>query len=910
LTLLVAFVACGAAAQTLTGTISGRVTDEQGGVLPGVTVTLTGKTGSQTQPTDSKGEFRFLGLAPGMYSIKAELQGFRPKEQQGIEISVAKTAVVNLAMAVGGLSETVDVVANAVTIDTSSSATDTNMSQDLLFSMPLTHNNPAVNILQYTPGYTDGSVFGSADSAGNALMLDGVDTRDPEGGTAWTFYNYDLIDEIQVGGLGQQAEYGGFTGAVVNTITKSGGNRFSHLSEYRWTDDSSPFFSNNADPSVTALNPLLGTPVRTTDMKDYTVQLGGPLKKDKIFFFGSVQRYKIEEYLPPTRTEVSPRFNMKVTFQPTSSDNIVTSIQYDQYNQTGRVGMVPAYAITSHSQTIDQDSPEAIYNAQYRKVFSSSTFLEAKFTGWWGYYDLNPVSQDPTHIDALTGAYSGGAGYVAQYDRTRNQLNVALSKYAQAAGSHNFKFGVEIEYSTIRDRYTYSGTNHVYYTDYAGQPLYAYGYSYDLQGKNKRESYFAQDQWKMGSRLTANIGLRADHITGSDSRTGTQLYDTTSFGPRLGAAFDITGKGTSVLRGYYGQLYDGAVYASWKSAATGVGDFTTYAVGSNWSTLTPIDVISGVSKYTMGSNIKQPKVDEVSFAWEQQFMKSFKFTATGIYRDWHNFINSVLPGAEWTTESTSLPAWTGSGASPVPASSLTYYSWANPEIGQHFVIQNVDTVTYMVDGHPVTTTAYRKYKGAMFVLERAMKNRWQAQFSWVISKTTGTVNNGETDGISSGEFQTPNTILLYQDGPTNYDRRHMVRVFAGYQIPKVEVMVSGYYQYHSGEPYAVYYRVPSSLTNWNTGIYVNIDNRDQQLSNAYSQLDLRLEKVFSYRIHRFGVYADISNLFNQNTVLTNNGRYPSTSLSDNLGNTFNVNTGGPLSTMAGRQIILGARWSF
>ena len=68
-------------------------------------------------------------------------------------------------------------------------------------------------------------------------MLDGVDTRDPEGGTAWTFFNYNIIEEVQVGGLGQPAEYGGFTGAVVNTITKSGGNRFSFLSDYRYTND-------------------------------------------------------------------------------------------------------------------------------------------------------------------------------------------------------------------------------------------------------------------------------------------------------------------------------------------------------------------------------------------------------------------------------------------------------------------------------------------------------------------------------------------------------------------------------------------------------------------------------------------------------------------------------------------------
>jgi hypothetical protein len=137
--------------------------------------------------------------------------------------------------------------------------------------------------------------------------------------------------------------------------------------------------------------------------------------------------------------------------------------------------------VSNHSQTIDQDSPEYIWNLQYRKVVNSSTFIEAKYTGWWGYYDLNPVSPAPMHFDGATGAYSGAAGYTAQYDRTRNQVNASLSKYAQAAGQHAFKFGVEIERSTIRDRFVYSGATATaptgaYYYDYGG-PYLAYGYS-------------------------------------------------------------------------------------------------------------------------------------------------------------------------------------------------------------------------------------------------------------------------------------------------------------------------------------------------------------------------------------------------------------------------------------------------
>ncbi len=368
LAFLAAFVASAGAvsAQSLTGIVTGKVTDQQGGVLPGVTVTLTGSTGSQTQVTDAQGQYRFIGLAPGNYSVKAELQGFKPKEQTGLDVGISRTVDVPLSLAMGALAETVDVVASTVMIDTTTTATDSNMSQDLLFSMPIGYGNTAVNIMNFAPGINGGAAFGGSSDSGNSLMLDGVDVRDPDGGTAWAFFNYNIVEEVQVGTIGQPAEYGGFTGAVVNSVTKSGGNRYSFLADWKYTNRD--LASDNTDPELVAQNLLLGDPGLNTLLNDYTVQLGGPLQKDKVFFFVSAQRYAINTHRSGTkieREEVSPRFNMKFTFQPTSNDNLSASLQYDNYNQKGRVGfLIPGYAATQ-DQTIIQDSPEYIWNAQY-----------------------------------------------------------------------------------------------------------------------------------------------------------------------------------------------------------------------------------------------------------------------------------------------------------------------------------------------------------------------------------------------------------------------------------------------------------------------------------------------------------------------------------------------------------------
>ncbi len=901
LTLVLAILAMPGVAvgQTLTGTITGHALDEQGGVLPGVMVTLTGKTGSQTQVTDERGEFRFVGLEPGSYSVKTELQGFKPRVESNLTVGISKNVDLRMTMAVGGLTETVEVTANAVTVDTSTTATDTNISQALLFSMPISRTNAAVNTLNYSPGVNSGSAFGGNSDYANALLLDGVDTRDPEGGSAWTFFNYNIIEEVAVGGLGQPAEYGGFTGAVVNTITKSGGNRFSSLFEFRYSNNS--LSGNNVSSDVAAKNPALASPAQIKKMTDYTVQLGGPFKKDKVFFFGSIQRYSIrDDPTGPTTVhkEVSPRFNGKLTWQMTPNDTFTAALQYDNYNQWGRTGYPGSYS--TDNQTREQDSPEYIWNFQYRKVIGASTFFEAKYTGYWGYYDLTPVDMTPLHFDGETGGYpSGGAGTQAKYDRTRNQLNASLTKYLNAAGQHSFKFGVEIERSKIRNRWGYVEQNGMplFFYDYGGLPYLAYSYAYDLQGKNKRTSVYAQDQWKMG-RVTANLGVRIDAIKGESTVEKKDLYKATPVAPRLGLAWDLTGQGTSVLRAFYGQLYEGAVFGTWEKAVPGIGDFVTYEVLPGWVLGDEIDRVSGASKYTVAGSMKHPRTDEFNVAFEQQFLGSYKFTGTYIRRSAKNFIDGTLIDGRWGTTSYN---------NPLTNQAMTLYRWANRDsIPQQFLIQNVAGYQFLgADGSVIGTgNPYRDYDGVMLVFQRALKDRWQAQFSYVWSRTKGTVNNDGSD-VFGGDYATPNRVLINQDGLVSYDRTNEVKIYAGYQIPKAEVMLGAYYRIINGTPYTPYGRVSAGTINWSTSVNVFLEPRGSKRNDTLQTLDLRAEKVFDYGIHRFGVYLDATNLFNVGTVTGRQTRVPSTSISGNT-----VLYGDPTSVTTARQVTLGLRWSF
>jgi hypothetical protein len=350
-----------------------------------------------------------------------------------------------------------------------------------------------------------------------------------------------------------------------------------------------------------------------------------------------------------------------------------------------------------------------------------------------------------------------------------------------------------------------------------------------------------------------------------------------------------------VLRAYYGQLYDGAVFASWSSALPGIGDYIIYeATGTLANTqLTEIDRISGASKFTVLDDIKHPRTDEISFAYERELGRGLKFTGTYIRRDAKNFINSTLIGATWA------PA---NYTNPLNGKTETIYRWTNRTSDQRYQIGNVDNFAY--NGAPAAD-AYRTYNGGMFVLSRAYSNRWQAQVSYVYSETKGTVTNGSFSGITSSQFQTPNLALVNAEGLVGFDRKHEVKVFGGYQIPKVEVSANVYWRMLSGTPWTPFQRVPAATFNWIGSIDLLLEPRGSRRIESANILDLRLEKVFNVGDNRLGLYVDGENLFNTGFITSVQTRNPSVAIAGT-----SVALGGVTAITAPRQFTFGGRWSF
>jgi hypothetical protein len=456
---------------------------------------------------------------------------------------------------------------------------------------------------------------------------------------------------------------------------------------------------------------------------------------------------------------------------------------------------------------------------------------------------------------------------------------------------------------------------------------------------------FLQDSWKPTQRLTLNLGVRMDHL-GGGAPGQDKAYTNTVFAPRIGFALDLTGNGTSVLKGSYSQYYEGIFNDVYKLATTGYKDNITWdmsgcpAYGPSGPTADyncPLSARNEVNRITqpagrVDSDIKHPRVDEFSLGLERQFGQNWRVAATGIYRENKNFIGNVLPDARWTptsvtsTQSPTVPDCPECSA--LPPTTVTAYNWANRATSADSVlITNPDGFQYRdLAGNVVgTMNAYRNYKALMLTVSRRYADRWQAQVSYVRSSTKGTVDN-TSEGLfgPSRYYETPTLALTNSDGPLTNDRPHELKAFLGYQIPKVDIAVNAYYRLLSGRTYTPFQRFGSGAINFSVAAYYFgfsagrqplLEPRGSRRLPTDHVLDLRLEKVFNVAgNHRLAVFADFLNITNQGTVIGRLGRVPSTSLQlpppAEAGSAEDVAFESPSAIRAPRQINLGARWSF
>lgn len=579
----------GALAQT-TGRIMGQVLDAQGAALPGATVTVTSPNlqGAQTQVTDSEGNFRFLSLPPGRYSVKVELASFKTLEQGNVDVGLDRTVTLPVTLQLAGVTEAVTVTAQSSTIDTTSTVTGVNAGADLFNRIPLRRDFYAV--AKVAPGTTEdtvGTVVYGSTGAENQYIIDGLNTTGVEAGEKGKTLNFDFVQEVEVKTGGLPAEYGRMTGGILNVITKSGSNMFK----------GSVFLNAeggalNANDSTRDKRPAWTTTVTdVSGRKDFGGELGGPIATDRLWFFGAYNRTNedrettvIREILSPGSPAINSQvptsldrhlFAAKLTYRIADGQTLNGTIMGDPTKRDGAIFTVSGPESTWKGV---RDEGGTDYVAKYAGVFGSKFLLN----GMYARHAETSTSSGPGHdipqsIDQTVTptALSGGFTFFQDQDFTRDVYKADASTYL---GAHDIKGGIDAEHvNAVNNNFNGGAGQRIYKLQTGGVIFYRHRFyvndrapGYDrtnpatwqiavpltTEPDSYNTSFYVQDAWKAGAGLTVNAGLRweGQNVRDRDNKSAFDLKD--NWAPRVGFVWDVARNSRSKLYANWGRFFE------------------------------------------------------------------------------------------------------------------------------------------------------------------------------------------------------------------------------------------------------------------------------------------------------------------------------------------------------------------
>ena len=883
-----------------TGAIVGKIADEEGNGLPGVNVTVTSPNlmGTRAAVSDANGVFRLPALPPGEYNLKAELSGFTAAVREGIRVTTTATLNINVTMKPATLEEQVQVVAEAPTVDVKSTETaSVTLSDEILRNVP--NNQFTSDIVNLAPGVIDNVAYGASQNTGIAYTMDGVNVADPEAGSAWVFSDYNVIEEAKVMGIGLPAEYGNFTGVIFNLVTKSGGNEFSGHFEFNfqgYRDDSSFWQAEN---NAAFLDDFPGLTSPSSKLLDINGHVGGPIVKDKLWFYVGGQFYRTQNRptgFPEDVDYKQPRFFAKLSTQldPTLTMNGV--FQTTNYNGINR----GAGSTIAPEACVNQDSPDWLASFSMTKIFSQSTFFDLKVNYFQGRYYNDPEVgfDDYAHYNLTDNWWWNSSGYYYHADRYRFGANASMTHYTEdfITGTHDFKFGVEVERSKAVSSYAFTGTggalgDFVQYYDLYGYGPYGYLYSgnylaYQYEGyltdtRYTRVEAFAQDSWQITDRLNLSLGVRFGLNWGQVNGVDGNVFTSNHIDPRIGFTYDILGDKSTILKAHYGHFSE-AMLTIYHDKMNPIGNYKTrynyYFIPDDndpntdtgewypWYSV-PHDPVS------MNSDIKHPYMAQFTVSLERELFKDTSFSVTYINRKWNNLIGAYDRVAAYD------PVEYYSSALD---ETFTIYSrtWDSLERNDYYVTN----LAKSSDMPNILLEPYRKFTGIEVLFNKRFSNRWQLLASYVYGRAKGTIDNGFADDINyGGAIYDPN-FWVNGDGILTNDPTHMFKLQGTYILP-LDISLTAYFRAITGDSWTTRVRTSSGATNQGRVTFF----AEERGSNHYPvqpTLDMRLEKIFTIaQKYRLGVMFDVFNLLNDDTINSwgtrigydwNYGDYPST----------------------------------
>lgn len=916
----VSFLSQSVFAQTASANLTGTVRDDKGDPIPGVTVTAKNtETGlERTDVTTELGIYRFASLPFGIYDITAGISGFATQVRTDVRLDVGRTAAVDFAMKLSTTGEKIEVSGEAPLIERTESHIATVVTPEQVENLPLNSRQfanlgtlaPGTTLTPHpdpTRGATDMAVGINGGSGRNFnVTVDGGDDNDDTVGGVNQFYSLESVAEFTFLSNRYKAEYGRSSGGVLNVVTKSGTNDVHGAFFSLFRDDSLNAETESEKQAVEA-SQAAGTPVPETptpyNRKQFGGNVGGPIMKDRAFFFFAAERHtqsqaslvntqKIEPSLDFTSVD-APRHTNLITAKFTSniSPSQFLTVRYGQQETQFTYAAFPNYAPNARGFSTNK-MKSILFN--HNLVFSGDKLNEFAFQYADFHNTITPSSNDPTESFPAVGVYFGQNLNTPQStDQEKYQFRDDYSFSSTAVkGVHHFKTGINFVHEPTLSGTFSVGTEAPIFT-YAGAdrsaPIVDISQFGGLAGSstpNKQTGLYFQDDWNLNDKLTLNLGLRYDVVTGlgfsqganslyqalhvaaqqydfswlepyRDNADGSIEMDKNNFQPRLGFAYDVKGDGTNVVRGGWGLYYDfpytnanllfpvaaledyGLVYGV--SDPNGIRNpdgslFNISQYNGDASTLPP-NQLPGVAHPTprdvLSPDWKIPYTNQFSLGYSRELRTGsavdFDYVHVAVRDQYVRFkFNGYAPG----TQTRILPNFTSA-----------------PRM--------------------YTPLGYSDYNGFGITFRHQMTSKFNLQASYTLSKVEGNTLPGSDEFIMGAPGQCSHCVHDFTlgpkddktvKGPLNTDARHRVVLSGLYNFP-YDIKVSGFFRANSAKPFNGYREADlnnDGLPYDTTDPHVNAHRGD-----TFSQLDLRLSKTFHImdRVDVEGIF-EVFNLFN------------------------------------------------
>jgi hypothetical protein len=899
-----------------TGTIQGRVTDAQGAVLPGVTVTATSPSalGAQTTVTSETGNYRFPAVPPGVYSVTYELAGFNKVQREGIQISLGFTANVNVELSLATLQETVTVSGASPVIDTSATRIQQNFKLDQLQSIP--NGRDMWALLAVTPSVQMGRIDVGGNRAGTQtgytaygfngqvrVLIEGINTTEGTGGAGF-YFDYASLEEAFLGTSGQSAEMPN-PGVQSQFIARSGSNQFQaeyHIDWYNNALQGSNIPQAYIKPTAFSNSPIREHSNEILGYYDTDINVGGPLKKDKVWWFFTYRDQKNQVKQPNFTFDKS--FNTRLwnpvtkwTYQLNQKNKLIGYFQWGQKEQPNRLPF-STYTYTDPSQTYMQDSGSWVYKGEWNSTISDKLYVEARY-GDFGYYFPLIANSSANFEWRDTGrAVVEGANQIWQLDRDRKQYTGAATYFLDTSkGSHTFKTGAEYLKELGWEGYLqqFGGNiDHQYSNDVSSQVVFTFPTATDagkLSAHDKLTSIsgmnavglFLNDSWAVG-RATVNIGVRYDRYHGvlpeqqqlagsiaawaprfpslanvvtAKTFAAKDLYTWNSPAARLGFIYDLTGNGKTILKANYGLF--------WHNPGVGVGGNANPNTADKRATYQWND-INGDRRWQPGEegtqlsaslegtvqldpNITDPYSHEASVWVERQLTDTMGVRAGYVYKTEDDLIQTYQPGR-------GLDAYKRAG---VP---FTFIDNGLDGIRGTADDRNVSMVglpSAQASSFPATQVVmnvpqYGRYSTYEVSMNRRYSNHWSANMGGSWTKQTNFPNNYPQNPNQPG---VEDRTLWNFKATASYDAKGGIRI-------------SPVLRHQSGSNFARTGTIVAPSGLFVTGTTFYVEPMDANREDNVWVIDTRIEKSLTMGRAKIRAALDLFNITNSHASETIN----------------------------------------